>query len=139
MMNTRQRAKRSDPAKQRSILVVDDEPLNRKMFALTLAKRGYCVLQAADGYRAFVMAHDDRPDLIVMDVRMPGVSGLEVVRTLKDGAYTKDIPIIVATAFLIDEAALRASGCDGYIPKPFTIAKFLELVESLVEPSRAAA
>lgn len=138
-MSTRQRGRRDDPATQRCILVVDDEPLNRKVFELSLAKRGYRVLQATDGFHAFVMAHDDRPDLIIMDVRMPGVSGLEVVRTLKDSAYTRDIPIIVATAFLIDVAALRESGCDGYMSKPFAMPKFLELIEAMFEQSRAAA
>ena len=132
-MSPKQRGKRSEPGQQRSILVVDDDPINRKVFALTLSKKGYCVRQAADGYRGFVEAHDDRPDLIVMDVCLPGVSGLEVTRTLKDSPYTKDIPIVIATAYLIDEAALRDSGCDGYIPKPFVLRKFLELIDAMVE------
>ena len=137
-MGIRQRGRSGNPANQRCILVVDDEPLNRKVFELSLAKRGYRVLQATDGFHGFVRAHDDRPDLIVMDVRLPGVSGLEVTRTLKESAYTRDIPIVVATAFLIDDAELRESGCDGYISKPFALPKFLALIESLVEQPAAA-
>jgi CheY-like chemotaxis protein len=71
-------AEKTDPIDQRYILVVDDEPLNLKLFTLTLMRRGYRVLQATNGYHAFVLAHDERPDLIVMDVQLPEISGLEV-------------------------------------------------------------
>lgn len=138
-MSSKERGKRGEPGDRGSILIIEDEPLNMKIFALTLAKHGYRVLQAADGYHGFVMACDNNPDLIVMDVRLPGVSGLEVTRALKNSIYTRDIPIIVATAFLIEEAALRESGCDGYIPKPFAMREFIGLVDSLVAKSRAAA
>ena len=134
-MNARQREKTINPVNQRRILVVDDEPLNRKLFALTLSKRGYHVEQASDGYNGFVLAHDHQPDLIVMDVRMPKLSGLEVARTLKESVYTKDIPLVIATAFLIDEAALRDSKCDGYMTKPFAIKDFIKLIDSLIEHS----
>jgi CheY-like chemotaxis protein len=132
-MNTKQRDKCTNPVNRRCILVVDDEPLNRKLFALTLNKRGYRVLQAVDGYYGFVLAHDCRPDLIIMDVRMPQLSGLEVTRTLKDNIYTKNIPVVIATAFLIDEETLRESRCDAYMPKPFVMADFIDLIESLIE------
>jgi len=125
------------PARRQCVLVVDDEPLNIKLFTLTLKKRGYRVLQASDGFSAFVLAHDHHPDVIVMDVRMPRLSGLEVTRTLKNSIHTKEIPIIVATAFVIDEATLRESGCDGYIAKPFAIAEFVELIDRTIEPLAA--
>jgi two-component system, cell cycle response regulator DivK len=118
---------------QRCILVVDDEPLNLKLFNLTLIKRGYRVLQACDGYHGFVLAHDGRPDLIVMDVQLPGISGLEVTRALKDSVYTRDIPVVIATAFFIDEEKLRESRCNGYMNKPYAMADFLKLIESLIE------
>ncbi len=118
---------------QRCILIVDDEPLNLKLFALTLMRRGYRVLQAADGYQGFVLAHDGRPDLIVMDVQLPEISGLEVTRTLKGSIHTKHIPIVIATAFLIDEEKLRESGCDGYITKPYAMKDFIQIIESLIE------
>lgn len=126
-------AKKAKSARQRSVLVVDDEPLNMKLFALVLQKRGYHVLQASDGFHAFVLAHDQKPDVIVMDVRMPRLSGLEVTRTLKDSAYTKEIPVIIATAFLIDAATLQESGCDGYIAKPFAATDLVALIESTIE------
>jgi two-component system, cell cycle response regulator DivK len=135
---SKERRKGKEPANRRPILIIEDEPLNMKLFTLTLAKRGYRVLQAADGYHGFVMACDNNPGLIVMDVRLPGVSGLEVTRALKDSIYTKDIPIIIATAFLIDEAALRESGCDGYIPKPFALPQFIGLIDSLLAQPQAA-
>src|SRR6266851_3258502 len=125
--------KNTDPVDQRCILIVDDEPLNLKLFALTLTRRGYRVLQATNGYDAFVLAHDRRPDLIVMDVQLPEISGLEVTRALKGGIHTKNIPIVIATAFLIDEEKLRESGCDGYMTKPYAMKDFIELIESLIE------
>jgi two-component system cell cycle response regulator DivK len=128
------RALKTPPA---SILVVDDEPLNLKLFTLALTRRGYNVVQASNAYHGFVLAHDDPPDLIVMDVRLPGLSGLEVTRTLKDSSFTKDIPIIIATAFLIDEDTLLESGCDAYMPKPFVIPEFIKLIDSTIERTRA--
>ena len=128
------RARQSGPTKSRKkILVVDDEPLNVKLFALTLNKRGYDVLAADNGFHAFVLANDEQPDLIVMDVRMPHVSGLQVTRSLKDSGHTQDIPVLIATAFLIDEEELRESGCDAYIAKPFATRKFIAAVDSLLK------
>jgi two-component system, cell cycle response regulator DivK len=125
-------SKNKDSADQQCILIVDDEPLNLKLFTLTLIRRGYRVLQASDGFHAFVLAHDRRPDLIVMDVQLPEISGLEVTRTLKDSIHTQNIPIVIATAFLIDEEKLRESGCDGYIAKPYAVKSFIDLIESLI-------
>jgi two-component system, cell cycle response regulator DivK len=125
--------KNTHPVSQRCILVVDDEPLNLKLFTLTLMRRGYRVLQATNGYHAFVLAHDDHPDLIVMDVQLPEISGLEVTCVLKGSIHTQDIPIVIATAFIIDEEKLRESGCDGYITKPYAMKDFIQLIESLIE------
>src|SRR5216684_1892154 len=120
-------------ADQRCILVIDDEPLNLKLFNLTLIKRGYRVLQASDGYHGFVLAHDGRPDLIVMDVQLPGISGLEVTRALKDSVHTQNIPVVIATAFIIDEEKLRESRCNGYMTKPYAMKDFIALIESLID------
>jgi CheY-like chemotaxis protein len=117
------------------ILIIDDEPLNMKLFTLTLNRRGYRVLQASDGYQGFVLAHDSRPDLIVMDVQLPSLSGLDVTQALKDSIHTRDIPIVIMTAFLIDDEELRKSRCDGYMPKPFIIKDFVKLIETLIECS----
>jgi two-component system, cell cycle response regulator DivK len=125
-----------DSIDQQCILIVDDEPLNLKLFTLTLIRRGYRVLQASDGFHAFVLAHDHRPDLIVMDVQLPEISGLEVTRTLKDSIYTKNIPIVIATAFLIDEEKILECGCDGYIAKPYAMKDFIDLIGSLIARTR---
>ena len=131
-MSTKPQDKQIPPVEPRCVLVVDDEPLNLKLFTLALKRRGYRVLEAADAFHGFVTAHDQHPDLIIMDVRLPKLSGLEVTRTLKESVHTKDIPIVIATAFLIEESALRECKCDGYIPKPFRVKDFLALIESLV-------
>jgi len=136
-MSTKKR--RVSKATQRSILVVDDEPLNLKLFTLALTRHGYNVVHANNGYHGFVLAHDDPPDLIVMDIRLPGLSGLEVTRTLKDSEFTKKIPIIIATAFLIDQEKLHQSGCNGYMAKPFAIPEFIELIDATIQHSRVAA
>src|SRR5260370_22924206 len=125
--------KNADPVDQRCIVIVDDEPLNLKLVALTIIRRGYRVLQATNGYDAFVLAHDRRPDLIVMDVQLAEISGLEVTRARKVSIHTKNIPIVIATAFLIDEEKLRESGCDGYMTKPYAMKDFIDLIESLIE------
>ena len=127
------RARSSMSAESRKrILIVDDEPLNVKLFVTVLNKRGHDVLQAADGFHAFVLANDELPDLIIMDVRMPNLSGLQVTRSLKNSNHTQNIPVLIATAFLIDEEELRQSGCDAYISKPFATKKFVDAVNSLL-------
>jgi two-component system cell cycle response regulator DivK len=131
-MAIKQGDRNKDSIDQRCVLIVDDEPLNLKLFTLTLIKQGYRVLQATDGYHGFVLAHDDLPDLIIMDVQLPKISGLEITRTLKDSAHTQNIPIVIATAFLIDEEKLRESGCDGYMTKPFAMKDFIGLIEALI-------
>ena len=132
-METGQNIENTGHVNQRCVLIVDDEPLNLKLFALTLMRHGYRVLQAADGFQGFILAHDGRPDLIVMDVQLPEISGLEITRTLKNSVHTKNIPIVIATAFLIDEEKLRETGCDGYITKPYAMKDFIQLIESLIE------
>lgn len=125
-----------DPESRPCILIVDDEPLNVKLFALTLGRRGYRVLQARDGYNGFVLAHDTHPDLIVMDVQLPNLSGLEVTKALKDSIHTRDIPVVIMTAFLIDAAELSESRCDGYMAKPFVLQNFVTMIDGLIARSR---
>ena len=131
------RTRQSRTERGKKILVVDDEPLNMKLFALTLNKRGFDVLQASNGFHAFVLANEELPDLIVMDVRMPNLSGLQVTRSLKDSSHTKKIPVLIATAFLIDEEELRQSGCDAFISKPFATRNFVDTVNSLLNDAGA--
>ena len=123
------------PASTRKrVLVVEDNPLNMKLFSAMIAAEGYEVLEAKSGHDGLVMAQDQHPDLIIMDIQLPGMSGLEVTQSLKADAATHDIPIIATTAFATrgDEEIIMASGCDAYMAKPIAISQFLELIESVM-------
>ena len=126
---------------RRRILIVEDNPLNMKLFSAMIAAQGYDVLQATDGQVGLDLAHRQHPDLIIMDVQLPGdLSGLDVTVSLKADGDTSDIPIIATTAFAqqIDEDTIRASGCDAYMAKPIAISEFLDLVNTLLTRSREA-
>ncbi len=118
----------------RCVLIVEDNPLNMKLFSAMIGAQGYEVLEAADGSRALDLARQRHPDLIIMDLQLPDISGLEVTHSLKGDDDTREIPIIATTAYASsgDEATIRASGCDGYMAKPIAISEFLELVESFM-------
>jgi len=127
-------------ASRRRVLIVEDNPLNMKLFSAMIAAQGHDVLQAADGSIGIELAHRQHPDLIIMDVQLPGnLSGIDATVSLKADDQTRDIPIIATTAFArqFDETQIRASGCDGYMAKPIAISEFLDLVESLLARSAA--
>ena len=119
------------------VLIIDDDALNLKIFAMTLASRGYRVLLAMDARLGLDLAQREQPDLIIMDVQLPDMSGLEATRTLKGSKNTRNIPILITTAFLIENDALRDSGCEAYLPKPFPAAQLMTVVESLIMRSAA--
>src|SRR5215203_811593 len=129
MMGT---APRTAPRKQ--VLIVEDNPLNMKLFSAMISAQGYDVLQATDGSHGLYMAQLQHPDLIIMDIQLPDISGMEVTQSLKADAATRDIPIIATSAFALrgDEEQIWASGCDGYMAKPIAITPFLELIELLM-------
>ena len=113
------------------VLIVEDNLLNMRLFSAMVAAQGFGVLQATDGPRGLDLAHQHHPDLIIMDIQLPGMSGLEVTHSLKADEDTRDIPIIVTTAYGMrgDEEEIRASGCDGFMAKPIGISQFLEVIE----------
>jgi two-component system cell cycle response regulator DivK len=115
----------------KSVLVVEDNDLNMKLFHDVLEAGGYNVLQATDGMEGWRMAREHRPDLILMDIQLPEVSGLEVTKWLKDDETLKSIPVIAITAFAMagDKVKILEGGCDAYISKPFSIPDFLQTVE----------
>lgn len=119
-------------ASERCILIIDDDALNLKLFAMTLAGRGYRVLLAMDARRGIDLAGREHPDLIMMDIQLPDMSGLEATRALKQAADTSGIPVLITTAFLVDSEELRASGCDAYLPKPFSGPQLLSALDSLI-------
>lgn len=129
---------RNPASGRRCILIVEDNPLNMKLFSAMIASQGYDVLQAVDGHEGLAMAQQHRPDLVIMDVQLPGMSGLEVAQTLRADDNTRGIQIIATTAYALsdDEQKIIENGCDAYMAKPIAITEFLELIESLMTRSR---
>ncbi len=120
----------------KTVLVVEDNDINMKLFHDVLEASGYNVLQAMNGMEGWRMAREHRPDLIVMDIQLPDVSGLEVTKWLKDDESLKSIPVIAVTAFARegDKEKFLEGGCDAYIDKPISIPNFLQTVERLAKP-----
>jgi two-component system cell cycle response regulator DivK len=125
----------SEPDSRRGcVLVVEDNPLNMRLFSAMIGAQGHEVLQAGTGSAALDLAHRRHPDVIIMDLQLPDMSGLDVTHELKAADDTHGIAIIATTAYAstADEATIRASGCDGYMAKPIAISEFLALVESFI-------
>jgi two-component system cell cycle response regulator DivK len=114
----------------KTVLIVEDNELNMKLFHDLLDANGYLTLQTRSGIEALGLARQHRPNLILMDIQLPEVSGLEVTKWLKDDEELRDIPVIAVTAFAMkgDEERIRQGGCEAYISKPISIAAFLETV-----------
>jgi two-component system, cell cycle response regulator DivK len=114
----------------KTVLIVEDNELNMKLFHDLLDAQGYRTLQTRSGVDALSLARKHRPNLILMDIQLPEVSGLEVTKWLKDDEDLRDIPIIAVTAFAMkgDEERIRQGGCEAYISKPISIGAFLETV-----------
>jgi len=123
-----------DQALRKTILIVEDNDLNMKLFHDLLEAHGYRTVQTKDGMEALKLARLHRPDLILMDIQLPEVSGLEVTRWIREDADLKAIPIVAVTAFAMkgDEEKIRQGGCEAYIAKPISISKFLETIESFL-------
>ena len=118
------------PHRPRTVLIVEDNELNMKLFHDLLDAHGYQTLQTRSGVEALKIARERRPDLILMDIQLPEVSGLEVTRWLKDDEELREIPVIAVTAFAMkgDEQRIRQGGCEAYISKPISIGTFLDTV-----------
>ncbi len=118
-------------AMPKTVLIVEDNELNIKLFNDLLEAHGYATLQTKDGIEAMKMARKHRPDLILMDIQLPEVSGLEVTKWLKEDPDLRSIPVVAVTAFAMkgDEDKIRQGGCEAYIAKPISVAKFLETIQ----------
>ena len=116
------------------ILIVEDNKPDMRLLSDILECRGYETLQTGDGLEAINLAFANLPDLILMDIQLPDVSGLEVTRQLRDDERSRRIPIVAVTAFAMGwrEREILDSGCDAYISKPISIVGFLRKVESLL-------
>lgn len=121
-------------AMTKTVLIVEDNELNMKLFNDLLEAHGYATLQAREGMIALELAREHRPDLILMDIQLPEVSGLEVTKWLKEDEELASIPVIAVTAFAMkgDEEKIREGGCEAYIAKPISVASFLETVKSFL-------
>ena len=128
-------AGKSDPTvdrpARRKILIVEDNALNMKLFHDILVAHGYETLQSRDATEAVALARRHRPDLILMDIQLPEMSGLQVTKLLKEDEELRMIPVVAVTAFAMkgDEQKIREGGCEGYIAKPISIVAFLQMVE----------
>lgn len=122
-------------ARPKTVLIVEDNELNMKLFHDLLEAHGYHTLQARTGPEALSLAEKHRPDLILMDIQLPEISGLQVTKELKKSKSLAPIPVIAVTAFAMkgDEERIRAGGCEDYIAKPISVADFLEKVKRYLD------
>ena len=120
---------------KKTVLIVEDNELNMKLFSDLLEGHGYATLKTANGIEAIELAREHHPDLILMDIQLPEVSGLDVTRWIKEDDDLKSIPVIAVTAFAMkgDEERIREGGCEAYLSKPISIGKFLETVRTYLD------
>jgi two-component system cell cycle response regulator DivK len=112
------------------VMVVEDNPANMKLAKLLLESAGHRVLPATDAESGLALARQEQPALILMDIQLPGIDGLEATALLKNDAATRHIPVVALTALAMkgDEERIRALGCDGYIAKPIRYQEFLAAI-----------
>ncbi|MFG1226689.1 response regulator [Xanthobacter wiegelii] len=114
----------------KTVMIVEDNELNMKLFHDLLEAHGYRTVETRSGVEAVELARANRPDLIIMDIQLPEISGLDVTRKLKADPELRAIPVVAVTAFAMkgDEERIRAGGCEAYLSKPISVARFLETV-----------
>jgi two-component system, cell cycle response regulator DivK len=113
------------------ILIVEDTEDNRQIMRDLLTNAGYDIVEAHDGQAAVTAAAEHRPDLILMDIQLPEVSGLQVTKWIKQDTGLRHIPVVAVTAFAMkgDEEKIREGGCEAYLAKPISVMSFLQTVE----------
>ncbi|CAN0495114.1 MULTISPECIES: response regulator [unclassified Sneathiella] len=118
----------------KTVLIVEDNDLNMKLFHDLLEAHGYNTIQTKDGMEALSLAREHMPDLILMDIQLPEVSGLEVTKWIKEDETLKSIPVIAVTAFAMkgDEEKIREGGCEAYVAKPISVENFLNTVKEFL-------
>lgn len=121
------------------ILVVEDNPANLKLAEFLLRRAGHEVLKASDAPAGLALARSAQPDLVLMDIQLPGMDGLTATRELKSDPATRAVRVVALTAFAMkgDEEKMLAAGCDGYIAKPFAYQDFLDAVARHLAPAGA--
>ncbi len=118
----------------KTVLIVEDNELNMKLFHDLLEAHGYRAIGTRSGMEALGLARKHRPDLILMDIQLPEVSGLDVTRWIKSDEDLKSIPVVAVTAFAMkgDEERIRQGGCEAYLSKPISVGKFIETVRQFI-------
>ena len=118
------------------VLIVEDNELNMKLFHDLLEAHGIETVQTRDGANVIELTRERQPTLILMDIQLPEISGLDVTKLLKDDDDLKHIPVIAVTAFAMkgDEQKIRESGCEEYISKPISVTSFMEVVTKYLKP-----
>jgi two-component system cell cycle response regulator DivK len=118
----------------KTVLIVEDNELNMKLFRDLLEAHGYQTSGTSNGVEALDLVRKMRPDLILMDIQLPQVSGLEVTRWIKDDPELRSIPVVAVTAFAMkgDEERIREGGCEAYLSKPISVGKFIETVRRFI-------
>jgi two-component system, cell cycle response regulator DivK len=126
--------KNVNPPTRKKVLIVEDNDLNMKLFNDLLVAHGYGTLQTRNGIEALALARQHHPDLILMDIQLPEISGLQVTQWIKKDDDLRMIPVIAVTAFAMkgDEEKIRDGGCEAYIAKPISVAGFLRIVEQFL-------
>ena len=120
------------------IMIVEDNELNMKLFNDLLEAHGFETVTTRDGTKAVELAMVEKPDLILMDIQLPEVSGLDITKQIKDNDDLKNVPIIAVTAFAMkgDEDKIRESGCNGYVSKPISITTFIETIRDHLDAEK---
>jgi two-component system cell cycle response regulator DivK len=117
------------------ILVIEDNPANARLARFVLARAGHEVLEAGDASAGIEIARRERPDLVLMDIQLPGMDGLEATRRLRADPATRALKVLALTAFAMkgDEEKMRAAGCDGYLAKPYEHGELVEAVAAALQ------
>ena len=120
---------------KKRVLIVEDNELNMKLFHDLLEAHGYDTLQSRDGMEALTIAREEMPDLILMDIQLPEVSGLEVTKWIKEDEKLRAIPVVAVTAFAMkgDEEKIREGGCEAYVAKPISVENFIRTVKEFLD------
>jgi len=118
----------------KTVMIVEDNELNMKLFNDLLQSRGYDTMPVSNGHDALDALSRRKPDLIIMDIQLPQISGLEVTKRIKANDELRHIPVIAVTAFAMkgDEERIRQGGCEGYLSKPISVKTFIETVRSYI-------
>lgn len=118
----------------KTVLIVEDNELNMKLFRDLLEAHGYQTVGTSSGVEAYDLVRDVRPDLVLMDIQLPQVSGLDVTRRIKQDPELRSIPVVAVTAFAMkgDEERIREGGCEAYLSKPISVGHFIETVRRFI-------